>query len=205
VSDASAPRRPKTSRPKTSRPKTSRPKTSRPKTSRPKTSRPDEARPDEAPAPAPEPIRFFGTSWVARDQGYWPRRVAVSVGALVATVAGALLMRLGVQGVFGSSAGALVNTLLVGAVLVCTAVAAVRAWNVLSRGRDSLTGWMAEDRSTGPMLAIGFVGALAVYFLRSLVEAPGEAEKRVRYEQALAAHARRRTPVPSGGRRGKRR
>jgi len=160
----------------------------------------------EQSAPSPEPIRFFGTTWVAHGRGYWLRRVAVSAGALVATVVGALLMRLGVQGVFISSSGALVNTLLVGAVLVCTAVAAVRAWNVLSKGRGSLTGWMAEDRSVAPMLAIGFVGALAVYFLRSLAEAPGEAERRAGYEQALAAHARRRTPVPSGAdRRGKRR
>ena len=146
---------------------------------------------DESAPPQPEPIRFFGTSWVARDRGYWPRRIAVSAGALAATVAGALLMRLGVQGVFSSGSGSLVNTLLVGAVLVCTAVAAVRAWNLFGGGRDALTGWMAEDRSTGPMLAIGFVGALAVYFLRSLAEAPGETEKRARHQRALADRARR--------------
>ena len=146
---------------------------------------------DESAPPQPEPIRFFGTSWVARDRGYWPRRVAVSAGALAATVAGALLMRLGVQGVFISRSGTLVNALLVVAVLVCTAVAAVRAWTVFGSGRASLTGWMAEDRSTGPMLAIGFVGALAVYFLRSLAEAPGEAEKRARHQRALADRARR--------------
>lgn len=138
--------------------------------------------------PSPEPIRFFGTTWVTHDTGYWLRRVAVSLGALAATVAGALLMGLGVQGVFVAKSGSLVNVLLVGAVLVCTAVAAVRAWNVFTKGKASLTGWMAEDRSVGPMLAIGFVGALAVYFLRSLAEAPGEAEKR-------AGHARPLGPV----------
>jgi len=148
--------------------------------------------------PSPEPIRFFGTTWVTHDTGYWLRRVAVSAGALAATVAGALLMRLGVQGVFVSKSGSLVNVLLVGAVLVCTAVAAVRAWNVFTKGRASLTGWMAEDRSVGPMLAIGFVGALAVYFLRSLAEAPGEAEKRARHERALAASRARSRPVPAG-------
>ncbi|MBC3843676.1 hypothetical protein GXW82_36070 [Streptacidiphilus sp. 4-A2] len=152
----------------------------------------------------PEPIRYFGTTWVARDGGYWLRRVAVGVGALAATAAGAVLMRIGVQGVLGADTGTLVNTLLVGAVLVCTAVAAVRSWNVFTKGKASLTGWMAEDRSVGPMLAIGFVGALAVYFLRSLAEAPGEAEKRSRYELALAAHARRRTPATAGGRRKRR-
>ena len=146
---------------------------------------------DESAPPQPEPIRFFGTSWVARDHGYWPRRIAVSAGALAATAAGALLMRLGVQGGFGSASGRLVNVLLVGALLVCTAAAAVRAWTVFNEGRESLTGWMAEDRSAGPMLAIGFVGALAVYFLRSLAEAPGEAAKRARHQRALAERARR--------------
>ncbi|QMU72973.1 hypothetical protein [Streptacidiphilus sp. P02-A3a] len=158
-----------------------------------------------SPSPSPEPIRFFGTAWVTHDTGYWLRRVAVSVGALAATVAGALLMRLGVQGVLISKSGSLVNVLLVGAVLVCTAVAAVRAWNVFTRGRASLTGWMAEDRSVGPMLAIGFVGALAVYFLRSLTEAPGEAEKRAGYERALAASRARSRPVPAGAARRRRR
>ena len=149
----------------------------------------DQSAPPQPESIQPESIRFFGTSWVARDRGYWPRRVAVSAGALAATVAGALLMRLGVQGVFSSGSGSLVNTLLVGAVLVCTAVAAVRAWSLFGGGREAA--WMAEDRSTGPMLAIGFVGALAVYFLRSLAEAPGEAEKRARHQRALADRARR--------------
>jgi len=64
---------------------------------------------------------------------------------------------------------------------------------------------MAEDRSVGPMLLIGFVGMLVAYFLRSLFEAPGEGDKRVRYERAVAAHARRRTPAAAGGGRGGRR
>ena len=151
-------------------------------------------------APAPEPIRFFGTGWVTHDAGYWLRRVAVSTGALLATCAGGLLMRLGVQGVLVSRSGSLVNLLLVAAVAVCTAVAAVRAWNLFSKGRASLTGWMAEERSTGPMLAIGFVGALAGYFARSLIEAPGEAEKRARYDRATARAAAGPAPAP-GGRR----
>ncbi|MFC1430809.1 hypothetical protein ACEZDB_09075 [Streptacidiphilus sp. N1-3] len=126
------------------------------------------------------------------------RRVGVGLGALLAAALGAVLMRLGVQGVFLSAAGALVDTLLVVAVAVCTCVAAIRTWNLLSRGRSALTGWMADDRSVAPMLVIGCVGVLVAYFLRSLLEAPGEGEKRARYELALAAHARRRTPVATG-------
>ncbi|MHA6762312.1 hypothetical protein [Streptacidiphilus sp. PAMC 29251] len=160
----------------------------------------------ERPAPSPEPVRFFGTGWVQHDAGYWLRRVAVSAGALVAAVAGTVLMRLGVQGVFVSEAGSLVNALLVVAVAICTCVAAIRTWNLLSKGKAALTGWMADDRSVGPMLVIGCVGILVAYFLRSLVEAPGEGEKRARYELASAAHVRRRTPATAGaGARRKRR
>ena len=161
----------------------------------------------ERPSPRPDPIRFFGTGWVTHDTAYWLRRVGVSLGALVAAGAGAVLMRLGVQGVFVSAAGSLVNTLLVVAVAICTCVAAIRTWTLLSKGRASLTGWMADEKSVGPMLLIGFVGMLVAYFLRSLLEAPGEAEKRSRYELAVAAHARRRIPATagSGGSRRKRR
>ena len=158
----------------------------------------------ERPAPQPDPIRFFGTGWVTRDTAYWLRRVGVSLGALVAAGAGAVLMRLGVQGVFVSAAGSLVNTLLVAAVAICTCVAAIRTWTLLSRGRASLSGWMADEKSVGPMLLIGFVGMLVAYFLRSLIEAPGEAEKRSRYELAVAAHARCRTPATAGSGGGKR-
>jgi hypothetical protein len=161
----------------------------------------------ELSAPAPESIRFFGTGWVAHDTGYWLRRAGVSAGALLAAGAGALLMRLGVQGVFVSGAGSLIDLMLVVAVAVCTCVAAIRTWKLLGSGSAALTGWMADDRSVGPMLLIGFVGALVAYFLRSLLEAPGEGEKRARYELAVAAHARRRAPAAAGagGARRKRR
>ncbi|TDU05762.1 hypothetical protein EDD99_4293 [Streptomyces sp. 846.5] len=159
----------------------------------------------ERPAPQPEPIRFFGTGWVTHDTAYWLRRVGVSLGALLAAGAGAVLMRLGVQGVFVSAAGSLVNTLLVVAVAICTCVAAIRTWTLLSKGRASPGGVMADEKSVGPMLLIGFVGILVAYFLRSLIEAPGEAEKRSRYELALAAHARRRTPATAGSGKRKRR
>jgi len=152
-------------------------------------------------APTPDPIRFFGTGWVTHDTAYWLRRVGVSVGALAAACAGAELMRLAVEGVAVSKGGSLINVLLVGAIVICTAIAAVRTWGRLSKGRDSLTGWMADEKSVGPMLMIGFVGALVAYFLRSLVEAPGEAEKRSRYDLAQAAFARRRTAPATRGKR----
>ena len=164
----------------------------------------DASSPSERPGPRPEPLRFFGTGWVERGTGYWLRRVAVGAGSLLAAGAGAVLMRFGVQGVFISRAGTLVDLLLVAGIAVCTCLAAIRTWNLLSRGRSGLTGWMAEDRSVLPMLLIGFVGVLVAYFLRSLAEAPGEGDKRVRYERAVASHTRRRTPATAGGGGGRR-
>ncbi|MFB9367537.1 hypothetical protein ACWCYY_29780 [Kitasatospora sp. NPDC001664] len=146
----------------------------------------------EHPDGTPEPIRWFGTSWVERGSGYWARRVAVPLGALAAAAAGALLLRFAVEGVRDSEAGGVVYGLLVAAIGLCSLLAGLRTWKVLSEGKESLTGWMTEEKSLGAVWLIGFVGALVAYFLRSLLEAPGERVKRARYEEALAAVDRRR-------------
>ncbi|MFC8453040.1 hypothetical protein [Kitasatospora sp. NPDC057223] len=152
-------------------------------------------------APEPEAIRWFGTSWVERGSGYRLRRVLVPLGALLAAAAGALLLRFGVQGVQQSDAGGFVYGLLVAAVAVCSCLAALRNWKLLTEGRDALTGWMAEDKSLGAVWIIGGVGGLLAYFARSLVEAPGESVLRARYEQAADRYQRRqagRTGRPDG-------
>ncbi|WP_371480908.1 hypothetical protein [Kitasatospora sp. NBC_00315] len=146
--------------------------------------------PDDA--PEPEAIRWFGTGWVEHGPGYRLRRVLVPAGALLAAAAAALVLRYGVEGVRMSDAGGFVDGLLGAAVAVCTCLAALRNWKLLSEGREALTGWMAEDRSLGAVWIIGGVGALLAYFVRSLVEAPGEAVKRARHEQAVDRHERRR-------------
>ncbi|WP_104816742.1 hypothetical protein [Kitasatospora sp. MMS16-BH015] len=156
-------------------------------------------------APEPEPIRWFGTSWVERGGDYRLRRVLVPLGALLAAVAAALVLKFGLSGVRLSDAGGFVYVLLVAAIAVCSCLAALRMWKLLAEGRDNLTGWMAEEKSLGALFAIGCVGSLLAYFLRSLVEAPGESVKRARYEQALAAHQRRqssRTGRPDRKRKG---
>lgn len=130
------------------------------------------------PTAAPEPIRFFGTSWVARGTDYWLRRVAVSLGAMLTVVAGALVLRFAVSGVQLSKSGGFVNGLLLAAIAICSCLAALRNWKIFAEGRDSLEGWMAEDKSLGAVWLIGCVGAVAAYFFRSLVEAPGEGVKR---------------------------
>ncbi|MFJ6212391.1 EamA/RhaT family transporter [Streptomyces sp. NPDC092296] len=155
----------------------------------------DDLAPARSDAPRPEPIRFFGTSWVVRGPGYRARRVAVAVGALLAAVAGALVMRLAVSGVLISGTGSFVNVLLVLAVLVCSCLAGVRTWKVLAEGRDSLTGWMADDKALGPIRIVGFVGMLVAYFVRSLLEAPGEGVARTRHEAALKRHRPTKRPT----------
>ncbi|MET8629421.1 hypothetical protein ABZW30_37760 [Kitasatospora sp. NPDC004669] len=149
--------------------------------------------PKAAGAPEPEPIRFFGTSWLNRDDGYWLRRVGVSAGALVATAAAVLVLRFGVEGVALSDSGGFLNGLLTAAIAVCSMMAVLRTWKVLTEGKDQLTGWMAEDKSLGAVWLIGGAGALAAYFARSLVEAPGEGVKRAAYQRAVEQHGKRRT------------
>ncbi|MDH6576762.1 hypothetical protein [Kitasatospora sp. MAP5-34] len=159
--------------------------------------------PKPAGAPEPEAIRWFGTSWVDRGSGYWLRRVLVAVGALAAAVAVALVLRFGVGGVKVSNSGGFVYGLLLAAIAVCSCLAAVRTWRLLGEGRDALTGWMAEDRSLGAVWLIGCVGALIAYFVRSLIEAPGESVARARYEQATERYESRRPGRP--GRQGRKR
>jgi hypothetical protein len=144
---------------------------------------------DETP---PAPIRFFGTTWVDRGGAYWLRRVAVSLGALVTVVAGAFVLRFAVAGVQLSKSGGFVNYLLIVAIALCSVLAGLRMWKLLAEGRDSLTGWMAEDKSLGAVWLIGCVGAAAAYFVRSLVEAPGEGVQRAAWERTTARAAKRR-------------
>ncbi|GAA1386170.1 membrane protein [Kitasatospora putterlickiae] len=142
-------------------------------------------------APEPEPIRWFGTSWVERDGGYRLRRVLVPVGALLAAAAAALLLRFAVDGIRIAGNGGFLNGLLVAAVAICSLLAALRTWKLLTEGKESLTGWMAEDRSLGVVWVIGGVGALLAYFVRSLREAPGEAVRRAHHERELDRYERR--------------
>ncbi|MER7750646.1 hypothetical protein [Kitasatospora sp. NPDC097643] len=147
--------------------------------------------PKPAGTPEPEPIRWFGTSWLNRDNGYWLRRVLVPVGALATAAAAAFVLRLGVEGVALSDSGGFLNGLLTVAVAICSVMAALRTWKVLAEGKDQLTGWMTEDRSLGAVWIIGGIGALLAYFVRSLTEAPGEAAKRASYDRAVAQHTKR--------------
>ncbi|MER5489791.1 hypothetical protein [Streptomyces sp. NPDC002490] len=151
------------------------------------------ARTPGPPGPRPAPLRFFGTRWVRHDRRYAARRIGVAVGSLAALTTGCLLLRLGYQGLAAARVGAPVNLLVGAALALCTAFAFRYVWQGFARRPESCGGPVREPgRKPAPgTLAIGFLGALGAYFLRSLVEAPGEGRLRAEHERACEQHARR--------------
>ncbi|MER5785404.1 EamA/RhaT family transporter [Streptomyces mobaraensis] len=132
--------------------------------------------------PEPEPIRFFGTTWVEHDGGYAWRRAAVAAGGLAAAVAGALILRLGYQGLAIAKVGGLVNAIVVVGVAVCTALAFRHTWDGFVRGGERRGG---RGESTQSLMVIGFIGVFLAWSLRSLQEAPGEKLHRREYEERV--------------------
>jgi hypothetical protein len=138
--------------------------------------------------PRPEPLRFFGTTWVNHDDGYTARRIGVAVGSLAAAAASCLVLRFAYQGLQIADSGALVTLLVVVMFAVCSALAFRNTWDGFGKRPDP-----ERQASLRGLLAIGFVGSLLAYFFRSLTEAPGEKLHRQEYEQAREQHARRTT------------
>ncbi|MGW1885837.1 hypothetical protein [Streptomyces sp. NPDC001970] len=144
----------------------------------------------EAPrtGPQPEPIRFFGTTWVDHDGGYALRRAAVAGGSLAAAVAGCLALRFGYQGLEVAKVGGFVNTLVIVMFAICSALAFRKTWEGFTRRPAD----PAREESLRSLKAIGFIGSLLAYFFRSLTEAPGERLRRSEYEEAVAQYEKRR-------------
>lgn len=141
-----------------------------------------------ASGPEPEPIRFFGTTWVDHDGGYGLRRAGVAVGALVAAVAACFVLRFAYQGLQIADTGAFVTVLVVVMFALCSAMAFRKTWEGFSaRPTDP-----ERERSLQGLKAIGFVGSLVAYAFRALREAPGETLHRREYEEALKRHERRK-------------
>jgi hypothetical protein len=156
-----------------------------------------------AEGPRPEPIRFFGTTWVDHDGGYGWRRAGLALGSLLATAAGAFVLRFGFQGLSDANIGFFVTLLAIVGFAVCSALAFQRTWRGFSERRTS------EDpdaaRSAQGLMAIGFLGSLLAYFFRCFSEAPGEGLHRAEYQAALERHARRRAGKPAPKAKRKRR
>ncbi|WP_181798384.1 EamA/RhaT family transporter [Streptomyces sp. WELS2] len=150
--------------------------------------------------PRPEPLRFFGTSWVDHDNGYAARRAGVAVGSLAAAAVSCLVLNLAYQGIRIADTGPFVTVLIVVMFAICSAFAFRNTWEGFGKRHDP-----QRQASLRGMLAIGFVGSLLAYFVRSLVEAPGEGLRREEYEKAREAHARRTTRRTGNPSRKKRR
>ncbi|MFI9171144.1 EamA/RhaT family transporter [Streptomyces lincolnensis] len=149
--------------------------------------------------PRPEPLRFFGTTWVNHDDGYALRRVAAAVGSLAAAVVSCLVLRFAFEGLRIADTGSFVTLLVVVMFAVCSALAFRHTWDGFRKRPDP-----DRQASLRGLLAIGFVGSLLAYFFRCLTEAPGEKLHRDDYETALAQHRKRttrRTGNPSKKRR----
>ncbi|CAL9302758.1 EamA/RhaT family transporter [Streptomyces olindensis] len=159
----------------------------------------DNGTPAPATAPHPEPIRFFGTTWVDHDNGYTARRIAVAVGSLAAAAVSCLVLRLAYQGLQIAAIGGFVTLLMVAMFAICSAMAFRHTWDGFTRRPDP-----DRQASLRGLLTIGFVGSLLAYFFRSLTEAPGEKLHREEYEEARRRHEKRttrRTGNPSKKRR----
>lgn len=136
--------------------------------------------------PRPEPIRFFGTTWVDHGNGYTARRVGVAAGSLAAAAASCLVLRVAYQGLQIAAVGGFVTLLLIVMFAVCSALAFGHTWEGFTRRPDP-----DRQASLRGLLAVGFVGSLLAYFFRSLTEAPGEKLHREEYETARAQHEKR--------------
>lgn len=148
-----------------------------------------------APGPQPEPLRFFGTTWVGHDNGYGVRRAGVAVGSLLAAAAGCFVLRFAYEGMAVADVGTFVNFLVLIMFSICSAIAFRRTWEGFTRRHDP-----ASQSSMRGLLTIGFVGVLLAHFFRSLTEAPGEQLHREEYEAARQRYAQRtsrRTGNPS--------
>ncbi|MFB6955391.1 hypothetical protein ACFCXP_37740 [Streptomyces niveus] len=139
--------------------------------------------------PRPEPLRFFGTTWLAHDGGYAARRAAVAVGSLAAAVGACLLLRFAYQGLTIADASPFIGILVIVMFSVCSAIAFRKTWEGFSKRPVD----RAREEQLRSLKGIGFIGSLVAYFLRSLTEAPGERLRRTEYETAVARYERRRT------------
>ncbi|MFF7160926.1 EamA/RhaT family transporter [Streptomyces sp. NPDC008086] len=146
------------------------------------------ATPAGSTGPRPEPIRFFGTTWLDHDNGYAARRIAVSVGSLATAAVSCLVLRFAYEGLQLSDIGGFVTVLMVVMFAVCSALAYRHTWDGFSKRPDP-----DRQASLRGLLAIGFVGSLLAYFFRSLTEAPGEKLHREEYETAREQHESRTT------------
>ncbi|MGW8848454.1 hypothetical protein ACWGNE_11785 [Streptomyces xiamenensis] len=154
--------------------------------------------------PQPDPIRFYGTSWVDHTRGYGARRFALGLGASLLAALGILGLKLGYNGLTLSQSASWLRVLVIVAFAGCTAMAFTRAMRGWTRPQPSAG---ADEAAFRSIKIIGFVGILLAYALRSAVEAPGERMRRMDHEAAVEQYERltskrSRNPSRKAGRAG---
>ncbi|PPS88607.1 hypothetical protein [Streptomyces sp. MH60] len=157
--------------------------------------------PDIPAGPRPEPLRFYGTTWVDHDHGYTARRVGLAVGSLAVAAAACFVLRVAYQGLQIADIGSFVSLLMIVMFAICSALAFRHTWSGFTSRPDP-----DRQASMRGLLAIGFVGSLLAYFCRTFTEAPGEKLHREEYEKAREEYEKRtvrRSGNPSRKRRGK--
>ncbi|MFJ8011536.1 hypothetical protein [Streptomyces sp. NPDC096339] len=150
---------------------------------------PAPAAPTAPTGPEPEAIRFFGTTWVNHDGGYALRRAGLAIGSLLAAAAAAYLLRLAYEGLEIGDVGPFLSISVVVLFAIASAIAFAKTWE--SFGRRPAPS--SDEAALKGLKAIGFIGSLIAYFLRSLTEAPGEKLRRTEYERAKTEFERRRS------------
>ncbi|MFC7266211.1 EamA/RhaT family transporter [Streptomyces lutosisoli] len=135
--------------------------------------------------PQPEPLRFFGTTWIDHDGGYTGRRIGVAAGSLATAVAACFVLRFAYQGLAIADVGTPVTLMVVVMFAVCSALAFRHTWDAFTKRPDP-----DRQASLRGLLAIG---SLLAYSFRSLTEAPGEKLHREEYETARDQYTRRTT------------
>jgi hypothetical protein len=136
-------------------------------------------------ASGPEPIRFFGTTWVNHDGDYRMRRAGVAAGALLAAAVGVVVLIFGMQGILAATSGPMLPFLYTIAFAVCSVIGFHHTWVSFLR-RPAPTAEDQPEAAKG-LYTIGFIGVLLAYFARALVEAPGEKLHRAEYEERAGA------------------
>ncbi|MFE0810315.1 EamA/RhaT family transporter [Streptomyces sp. NPDC058848] len=144
--------------------------------------------PDTPAGPRPEPLRFYGTTWVHHDNGYTARRVGLAVGSLAAAAVACFVLRVAYQGLQIADIGSFVSLLMIVMFAVCSALAFRHTWSSFGTRPDP-----DRQSSLRGLLAIGFVGSLLAYFFRTFAEAPGEKLHRAEYEKAREEYEKRTT------------
>ncbi|WP_103500661.1 MULTISPECIES: hypothetical protein [Streptomyces] len=142
-------------------------------------------------APKPEPIRFYGTSWVDHSRMYTLRRFGLGLAAVSLAALGILVLRLAYSGLYIADSAAWLTMLLVVAFAICSSVAFTRTWSSYKRPVPG------DEHAFRSIKAIGFIGILLAYGIRSGMEAPGEGLRRAHYDEATDLY-RRRTSKRSG-------